>query len=222
MLHVSELARLSPGLSRVEIRAVYDGTEPNSVSIWPEELDPFGLRFSFWDAVTKEVAAELEKLEQRFPSTRLAVNPSYLLGMRRLYRENPHARRLVRAGAPTTIYPNTPDTVEWTAEYQRRLHAHMPAYELYAKEMLGGRAHRAFKARAEMIMILSDEYARAALRELPDWYLRRLLAYRNAKEAEGYTREEIAEPFPFEWRTFRRRCREAERRGLEAPDGEKR
>lgn len=77
---------------------------------------------------------------------------------------------------------------------------------LYAKALLEFRDDAAVRIREERIVLLSDQYARTAARDLPDWYLRSCwrTGMRSAPTAD--TREEIAEPFPCDGRTFRRPC----------------
>ena len=56
---------------------------------------------------------------------------------------------------------------------------------LYAKALLEFRDDAAVRIREERIVLLSDQYARTAARDLPDWYLRSCLAYWDAKRADG-------------------------------------
>ena len=83
IVDVTDVARLSRDLSRVGLYAVFDGSKPSTVEIWPREVEPFGLRLAFWDCVTEEVAEELRRLDEEFPQDGLAPDDKIVGGRAR-------------------------------------------------------------------------------------------------------------------------------------------
>lgn len=180
------LAQLSPEVSRVKVRHVYDGTEPSSVTFTPRELRPFELRYRFWRMVDED-----------------------------LDDGDPRKRVWWLAGAPDTIEPDTPEPSEWTPRHARALADNAYAYRRYAESALDMRVSELVEAREEMLILSEDDYKWIRPEDLPNLFLLALEHEVQARLDEGYTLDEIAvRRLNISVGTLHRRRREAKRRGL--------
>jgi hypothetical protein len=189
---VSELARRSHDVSRVNVRRVYFGDEPrtepdepSTVTFWPKELHPFALRYSFWRVVDEELPDN-----------------------------NPRKCCWQLARPPEAIPPNPTDLSEWTHQNARTLTANSYAYRRYAEDLLDGRPLRGIRAREEMLALAAEADRRMRDEDVPDVVLLGLKHRISALQEAGYDLGEIAEEVGMSPKKFFLRRREIKRRGL--------
>jgi hypothetical protein len=187
-LPLPNLARVSPGVSRVDVIRAQGGDEPSSVAVWFHELKPFGLRYRFWRMVDHEL-----------PDDHPARWVWWL------------------AGSPETVPPETDEAHEWTWRHRRDLAANAYAYERYALDALEIRPDAVSETREAMLELNDDHdpYKGTALEDIPDLYFVALTRKVAALKRDGYTIDEMAvRRFGMSREKLHRRLAEAKQRGL--------